>query len=95
MRDDTPLLDVGEMLSEVGSAWRKFTPELAVTEVGMVTSVSTGIATVSGLPGTGFEELLEFPGGLLGIAFDLNEDDIGVVLLGDHSQLLAGDEVVR
>lgn len=70
-------------------------PALAVREFGAIRSVSTGIATVSGLPGVGFEELVRFPGGLLGIAFNLDEQEVGVVLLGDHSRLSAGDEVGR
>jgi F-type H+-transporting ATPase subunit alpha len=74
---------------------KDFTPQLVAHEVGTVTSVSTGIARVSGLPGVGFEELLKFPGGVFGIAFNLDEDDIGVVLLGDYWDLHAGDEVVR
>ncbi|HTA65427.1 MAG TPA: F0F1 ATP synthase subunit alpha, partial [Xanthomonadaceae bacterium] len=64
-------------------------------EVGTITRVSTGIASVSGLPGVGFEELLEFPGGVFGIAFNVDEDEIGVVLLGDYADLHAGDEVWR
>ncbi len=72
-----------------------FTPQLVPHEVGTVTSVSTGIARVSGLPGTGFEELLKFPGGVFGIAFNLDEEEIGVVLLGDYWDLHAGDEVER
>jgi F-type H+-transporting ATPase subunit alpha len=72
-----------------------FAPQLVVREVGTITSVSTGIARVSGLPGVGFEELLKFPGGVFGIAFNLDEEDIGVVLLGDYWHLHAGDEVER
>ncbi len=72
-----------------------FTPRLSPHEVGTITTVSTGIAKVSGLPGVGFEELLKFPGGGFGIAFNVDEDEIGVVLLGDCSALHAGDEVER
>jgi F-type H+-transporting ATPase subunit alpha len=72
-----------------------FTPRLAPREVGRVISVATGIAKVSGLPGVGFEELVSFPGGTLGIAFNVDQDEIGVVLLGDFSLLRAGDEVER
>ena len=72
-----------------------FQPQLAVREVGRVASVSTGIARVTGLPGVGFEELVEFPNGSLGIAFNVDPDEIGVVLLGDHQGLQAGDEVRR
>jgi F-type H+-transporting ATPase subunit alpha len=79
-------------LSEAREA---FIPRLRPREVGMITSVATGIAKVSGLPGVGFEELVVFPGGVEGIAFNLDEDEIGVVLLGDYQHLQAGDEVHR
>ena len=72
-----------------------FTPRLAPREVGRITTVSTGIAKVAGLPGVGFEELLEFPGGVFGLAFNVDEDEIGVVLLGEYWHLQAGDEVER
>ena len=73
----------------------EFSPKLTPREVGTITSVSTGIAKVSGLPSVGFEELLMFPGGVSGIAFNVDEDEIGVVLLGDYWNLHAGDEVER
>lgn len=72
-----------------------FVPQLTPREIGTVTSIATGIAKVSGLPGVGFEELLEFPGNIFGIAFNVDEDEIGVVLLGEYWQLQAGDEVER
>ena len=72
-----------------------FTPQLSPREIGTVTSLSTGIARVSGLPGVCFEEVVKFPGDLYGIAFNVDEDEIGVVLLGDYWQLHAGDEVER
>jgi F-type H+-transporting ATPase subunit alpha len=72
-----------------------FSPSFALREVGTITSVSTGIAKVSGLPGVGFEELLKFPGGVSGIVFNVDEDELGVVLLGDDWNLHAGDEVER
>ena len=74
---------------------RNFTPRLQLHEVGMITSVATGIAHVSGLPGVGFEELLAFPGGIFGIAFNVDQNEIGVVLLGDYTRLHAGDGVER
>ena len=64
-------------------------------EIGIVTSLSTGIARVAGLPGVCYEEVVKFPGELFGIAFNVDEDEIGVVLLGDYWQLHAGDEVER
>jgi F-type H+-transporting ATPase subunit alpha len=71
------------------------TPQLRPREVGAITSVATGIAKVSGLPGVGFEELVTFPGGVPGIAFNLDADEIGVVLLGEYWHLHVGDEVRR
>jgi F-type H+/Na+-transporting ATPase subunit alpha len=79
----------------ISQALTDFTPQLTLREVGTVISVATGIAKVSGLPGVGFEELLKFPGDVLGIAFNLDEDEIGVVLLGAYQDLHAGDEVER
>ena len=70
-------------------------PMLAPHEVGVVSHVSTGLAMVTGLPGVGFEELIQFPGGLLGIAFNIDADEIGVILLGDYQALHAGDEATR
>ena len=64
-------------------------------EVGYVTGVATGIVKVSGLPGAGFEELLKFPGNLFGIAYNIDKDEIGVILLGEDTLLNAGDEVER
>jgi F-type H+/Na+-transporting ATPase subunit alpha len=72
-----------------------FVPSFSARETGTITTVSTGIATVIGLPGVGFEELIQFPGNLSGIAFNVDEEEIGVVLLGDYSHLHTGDEVAR
>jgi F-type H+-transporting ATPase subunit alpha len=79
----------------IGQVREAFTPQLTPHEVGTITSVSDGVATVSGLPGAGYEELLEFPGGVFGIAFNVDAEEIGAVLLGEYSQLHAGDEVER
>lgn len=72
-----------------------FAPVLVPREVGTITHVITGIAHVSGLPGAGFDELLTFPGDVAGIAFNVDEHELGVVLLGDYWHLGTGDEVQR
>ena len=72
-----------------------FVPSLTPREVGTITSIATGIAKVSGLPGVGIDEVLQFSGDIYGIAFNVDENEIGVVLLGDYSHLQAGDEVKR
>ncbi|MGL1833625.1 alternate F1F0 ATPase, F1 subunit alpha [Rhodocyclaceae bacterium SMB388] len=79
----------------LGDAREGFAPCFAPREVGTITRVSTGIAMVSGLPGVGYEELLSFPGGVSGIAFNVDAEEIGVVLLGEYWHLHAGDEVER
>jgi F-type H+-transporting ATPase subunit alpha len=81
--------------ANIQQAREDFTPQLVLSELGIITKVSTGIAKVTGLPGVGFEELIIFTGNVLGIAFNVDALDIGVVLLGDYSQLQAGDEARR
>ncbi len=81
--------------SEMEQGRASFTAQLAFREVGTVTNVSSGIAKIAGLPGAGYEELIQFPNGLAGIAFNIDEEEIGVVLLGDYWNLSAGDEVER
>ena len=87
--------EVDDLFSGLGQARERFEPALVPREVGTIASVSTGIARVSGLPGVGFDELIRFPGDVFGIAFNVDEDEIGVVLLGDYVQLCAGREVER
>ena len=79
----------------MSQAREAFRPQLTPREVGTITSIATGIAKVSGLPGVGFEELVKFPGDLLGMAFNVDKNEIGVVLLGAYWHLNAGDEVER
>ncbi len=72
-----------------------FTAEASREEVGVVTDTADGIAHVSGLPGAMSNELLEFPGGVLGVALNLDEDEIGVVILGDYESIEEGQQVSR
>ena len=81
--------------AELTRAREAFSAQLKLREVGIITNVSTGIATVTGIPGVGSEELINFPGDVSGIAFNVNETEVGVVLLGDYWHLQAGDEVER
>ncbi len=81
--------------ADIHDALTAFTPGLAGREIGVITSVSTGIARIAGLPNVGFDELVAFPGGVFGIAFNVDALEVGVVLLGDYWHLRAGDEVER
>lgn len=81
------------VFDEISKVRESLVPKLTPREVGTITTVSTGIATVTGLPSVGYEELVKFPGDVFGIAFNVDEKEIGVVLLGEYSHLHAGDEV--
>ena len=68
-------------------------PELEVSEVGTVIQVADGIARVHGLEKAMQGELLEFPGEVYGMVMNLEEDNVGVVLLGSQKNISEGDTV--
>ncbi|WP_461665307.1 F0F1 ATP synthase subunit alpha [Gordonia sputi] len=72
-----------------------FEAEASRDEVGTITDTADGIAHVSGLPGAMANELLQFPGGVQGVALNLDEDEIGAVILGDYEDLEEGAQVSR
>ena len=86
---------VDDVFAAMGRSRASFSPALELRETGTLLSVSTGVARVSGLPGAGFDELLRFSGGALGISFNLDAEAIGVILLDDSWKLHAGDRVER
>ena len=75
------------------SALSQTVPKLGISEIGTVVQLEGGIARVSGLPSITAEELVVFPGDLQGVAIDLEEHTIGVMLLGKSTDLSAGAEV--
>jgi F-type H+-transporting ATPase subunit alpha len=72
-----------------------FTADTAREEVGTVIEAGDGIAHVEGLPSVMTQELLEFPGGVLGVALNLDEHSIGAVILGDFEKIEEGQQVKR
>ncbi|HEV8648438.1 MAG TPA: F0F1 ATP synthase subunit alpha [Actinomycetes bacterium] len=82
---------------DIAAALRKhvesFRPSVTREEVGRVTETGDGIAMVEGMPSTMASELLEFPGGLLGVALNLDVREVGCVVFGDASAIEEGDEV--
>jgi F-type H+-transporting ATPase subunit alpha len=72
-----------------------FTADTAREEVGTVVDAGDGIAHVEGLPSVMTQELLEFPGGVLGVALNLDEHNIGAVILGDFEKIQEGQQVKR
>ncbi len=73
----------------------KYQAEIEVSDVGTVIQVSDGIARVYGLEECMASELLEFPGGTMGMALNLEEDNIGCVLMGPYTHIKEGDTVKR
>ena len=72
---------------------QEFGGEVTMVDVGTVVEVGDGIARIQGLSGARYTELVEFPGDVMGIAMNLEEDSVGVVILGSGSQIKEGDEV--
>ena len=69
--------------------------DVDVAEVGTIVSIGDGIARVHGVENTMAGEMLEFPHGVFGIALNLEEESVGVVLLGEYQQIREGDTVKR
>ena len=84
-----------QAFGNLGRARRDWEPDISPREEGRVVTVLNGIAKVTGLPGVGFEELVRFQEHLYGIAFNVDPDEIGVVLLGDYAEVKTGDRVRR
>ncbi|MFZ0718509.1 F0F1 ATP synthase subunit alpha, partial [Mycobacterium sp.] len=72
-----------------------FTSDTTKEEVGTVVDTGDGIAHVAGLPSVMTQELLEFTGGVLGVALNLDEHSVGAVILGDSEKLAEGQQVKR
>jgi F-type H+-transporting ATPase subunit alpha len=84
-----------EIRSAIETYVSTFSPETAREEVGIVADTGDGIAHVEGLPSAMTNELLEFPGGVLGVALNLDVREIGTVILGDYDNIEEGQEVKR
>ncbi|MFZ6030144.1 MAG: alternate F1F0 ATPase, F1 subunit alpha [Chloroflexota bacterium] len=85
--DETPAL--------LGQVVAGYQPRLLINEVGSVVSVGHGVAVVDGLPRVRSEELVRFGGGLEGMAYNLDVDRLGVILLGESAGICAGQPVYR
>ena len=88
-------ISADEIRSAIDSYVAGYAPEVTREEVGIVAATGDGIATVEGLPSTMANELLEFPGGVLGVALNLDVRSIGAVILGDAASLEEGQQVTR
>ncbi|MBM4509041.1 F0F1 ATP synthase subunit alpha [Rhodococcus hoagii] len=84
-----------EIRSAIENYTASYSPEASREEVGVVSDTSDGIAHITGLPSAMANELLEFPGGVLGVALNLDATEIGAVVLGDYEHIEEGQEVKR
>jgi len=82
-----------EITSIIKSEISGFDTKADISGVGTIVEVGDGIAQVYGLSGAVASELLEFPNGVMGMAFNLEEETVGVLILGDYTGLKEGDQV--
>ncbi len=86
-------LDPSEVAAAISKRLAGFNPELEASHVGRIIQIGDGIARISGLPDASVNELLEFPGGVAGLALNLDEDSIGAVILGEFEHIEEGQPV--
>lgn len=72
---------------------KNYQPDVQVVEVGHVLEIGDGIARVSGLPNIKASELVQFSNGIYGLAFNLEEDNVGIIIMGEYIGINEGDEV--
>jgi F-type H+-transporting ATPase subunit alpha len=82
-----------DIVSIIKQQIEQFGTQVAMVDVGTVVEVADGLVHIHGLSGVKYNELLEFPKGIRGIALNLEEDSVGAVVLGDCSEIKEGDEV--
>ena len=82
-----------EISSVIKEQVKRYAAQLQVSDVGTVIQVADGIARIHGLENAMQGELLEFPGEVYGMVLNLEEDNVGAVLLGDHKNINEGDTV--
>ncbi|HZL87093.1 MAG TPA: F0F1 ATP synthase subunit alpha [Pirellulaceae bacterium] len=85
--------NAGEIASVIEQEITHYESQLDVREVGTVLEVGDGIARVYGLSGCMSGEMVQFPSGVIGVAFNLEENSVGVIILGGYLEIEEGDEV--
>jgi len=88
-------ISAGDIQSAIEEYVGSFTSDTSREEVGTVVDAGDGIAHVEGLPSVMTQELLEFPGGVLGVALNLDEHSVGAVILGDFEKIEQSQQVKR
>ena len=75
---------MSDILEQIEREISELTAGVETTNTGEIISIADGVAKVEGLSGVMYNEMIEFPGGLFGIALNLEEDEVGAVVLGDY-----------
>ncbi len=88
-------ISAADIEGAIGDYVASFSPDSGREEVGTVVDAGDGIAHVEGLPSAMTQELLEFSGGVLGVALNLDEHEIGAVILGEFAKIEQGQQVKR
>ncbi len=88
-------MSVDTVIQQLKTRLSDFDAQIETQEVGTVIEVGDGIARMSGLDKCRASEMLEFPGGLIGIALNLEEETVGAVMLGEYAHIGEGDTVKR
>jgi F-type H+-transporting ATPase subunit alpha len=81
---------IRQITSELKQQIDSYTPEIGISDVGTVTEAGDGIARVSGLGNVKSQELVQFKNGVMGIAFNLEKNSVGVIIMGDYSEIAEG-----
>ena len=82
-----------DIVSVIRRQIEEFGTELTLVDVGTVVEVGDGIARIQGLQGALYNEILEFPNGVMGLALNLEEDSVGAAIMGDSNVVKEGDTV--
>src|SRR5512147_1809902 len=88
-------VEIESLIKDLNSQINALKPQAEAVDVGEVIEVGDGIARVSGLTSVQLNELVEFPNGALGVAFNLEEDRVGVIILGEYADIEEGQLVRR
>jgi F-type H+-transporting ATPase subunit alpha len=92
---DTLLFDPKQISDVLKRSISEYKSEVSVQEVGEVIDCGDGIARIKGLPNCMAEEMLEFPKNIFGMALNLEKEQVGVMILGDYTEISEGDLVKR
>ncbi len=87
------MIDIQDITASLRAQIESFAPAVGAVDVGTVIEVGDGIARVQGLRGVSANEMVQFGSGVYGVAFNLEADNVGVIILGEYSDIQEGDQV--